>query len=341
MTSARGRVASDQSGATHAGGVGLVRRGAAACQAPAAARCLWPTRNRASRQPRRRSASVRPQRRPAYRRFPAAAAASSGSSVKRFGRSVRSEMACDKAVRAACAAFKPSASVSPAAVCKARRSRISCQFGAQRFGLGLQGRGHIGQHHPRAHRSQGSRRMQQQQRCRVGLHPRSAHPASCGHPVALGLELQGQGRLAQASLPQAFAQGCKPVFIGRMVRVRLATRSRAPVASCRAATAVCRSAAAARGLFGHALRLRGAAPAPAAAQGQPCGSCDDQAFAGHLGRLWQVHQRQKRGRQIGQPPVAAAARPSGPPTRITGTGLVVCAVCGPPVTGSIMVSQLP
>ena len=33
--------------------------------------------------------------------------------------------------------------------------------------------------------------------------------------------------------------------------------------------------------------------------------------------------------------------PAGPPTSATGTRLVVCAVCGPPVTGSIIVSQLP
>ena len=37
----------------------------------------------------------------------------------------------------------------------------------------------------------------------------------------------------------------------------------------------------------------------------------------------------------------AAVAPAGPPTRITGTGFSVCAVCGPPVSGSIITSQLP
>ena len=35
------------------------------------------------------------------------------------------------------------------------------------------------------------------------------------------------------------------------------------------------------------------------------------------------------------------ATPCSPPTSTTGTGLVVCAVCGPPVTGSRIISQLP
>ena len=44
-----------------------------------------------------------------------------------------------------------------------------------------------------------------------------------------------------------------------------------------------------------------------------------------------------RGRRAGRP----RASPLPPPTSSTGTGLVVCEVCGPPVTGSRINSQLP
>ena len=47
------------------------------------------------------------------------------------------------------------------------------------------------------------------------------------------------------------------------------------------------------------------------------------------------------GARSAKRPPARNLASAGPPTRITGTGLVVWAVCGPPVAGSIMVSQLP
>ena len=63
---------------------------------------------------------------------------------------------------------------------------------------------------------------------------------------------------------------------------------------------------------------------------------------GHLARDRNAHQVEQGRRDIGQVPSWIAARP-GRRVRITttGTGLVVCAVCGPPVSGSFINSQLP
>ena len=66
----------------------------------------------------------------------------------------------------------------------------------------------------------------------------------------------------------------------------------------------------------------------------------DQGPSGHFGRLWQAHQGQQRRRDVGEAAVVQRSRRRAPAST-TGTGLVVCAVCGPPVSGSRISSQLP
>ena len=72
------------------------------------------------------------------------------------------------------------------------------------------------------------------------------------------------------------------------------------------------------------------------------GHLGQEAVAVHLLRLGQAHHLEERGRDVGQ---HAAARSFAPAksgcTRWIGTGLMVCAVCGSPVTGSRISSQLP
>jgi hypothetical protein len=62
----------------------------------------------------------------------------------------------------------------------------------------------------------------------------------------------------------------------------------------------------------------------------------------HLGRLRDLHALEHRRRDVGEPPARAQLAPDqivrDGDERI---GFVVCAVCGWPVTGSIIVSQLP
>ena len=65
-----------------------------------------------------------------------------------------------------------------------------------------------------------------------------------------------------------------------------------------------------------------------------------QRHARHLGRLRQIHQLEQGRRDVGEAAFPASARLRRRAAR-TGTGLVVWAVCGPPVSGSRISSQLP
>ena len=68
----------------------------------------------------------------------------------------------------------------------------------------------------------------------------------------------------------------------------------------------------------------------------------DEVSPGHLGRLLDSLQSEERRRDVAEGPSRPQREPRRrPPTRMNGTGLIVCAVCGCPVTGSIICSALP
>ena len=65
-----------------------------------------------------------------------------------------------------------------------------------------------------------------------------------------------------------------------------------------------------------------------------------QVGARHIGRDIDAEQRQNRRSHVAES-AAVTERGCVSSTSTKGTGLVVCAVCGPPVSGSIICSQLP
>ena len=87
------------------------------------------------------------------------------------------------------------------------------QIGAHGVCFGLQSGRHIGQNHGRARRAQRARGVQQQQRAGIGLDPGQGGD-QLRDAVLLCVQFKGQRGLADAGLPQGFAQGIKAGLVG-------------------------------------------------------------------------------------------------------------------------------
>ncbi len=140
-----------------------------------------------------------PQRHPACRALSRRPFSTSGSSMKRFGRSVRSEIAFESSVRADCAVDRPVSSTCRRKL-QGAQVRQFLKLRLQRQRLALQGRGHIGQDHPRPGRATAPSGCSKR-RGRVRLH-RGKHTPKAAQSRRAWRQRRGSGWL-RARPPRA------------------------------------------------------------------------------------------------------------------------------------------
>ncbi len=294
--------------------------------------------------PRPPSRPGRRRRRSASRSRPSAARSPPGPRCRRGAARSRSAAAAASWARADCAEASPSRSVRSASACTAS-SRATSPGGPRaprpRPGARAATSARIIRRPRRAERPRG---VQEQHRLGRGA-DRLEHPQEPRDPLAVGVELGPERAAGLRGAAQRVAQEAQALLVGahrlgergdavrgaarrlgpRQESLRLLHPPRGPGrglgGGLRAGAGSARSASAARSasrpLIGRSATAR-SSRAAAAGPSAPAASA--------------------RGRPGAR---RAASRPRGPPTRMTGTGLVVCAVCGSPVTGSTIVSQLP